>query len=178
MKTKLKIISIILLMSLGACKNVENKEELFIKDNVSIVVEGVFTKNDKLQFFYLVEGKEWNEENSVSQNIYASNEMQKIELDIPKEVIPINLRVDIGFNSTQSMATIKNISVKYKNETINGDFGNFTDYFYPNEFISWDENYFGYKLNVVNGKYDPFFLGNDLLIDTLKSILEVKDNNE
>lgn len=175
MKIKLKIASILLLLSFGACKNIENKEEIPVKDNFSIVIEGVFTKNDKLQIFYLVDGQDWSDESSVSQAIYASNEMQKIELDLPKEVIPTNLRVDLGFNPTQANVTIKNISVKYKNEIIDGDLGGFSDYFFPNQFVSWDPNYFGYKLSVIDGNYDPFFMGNDLLIDSLKSLTEVKE---
>ena len=175
MRIKLKVASIILLLSLGACKNTENKEEVATKDNFSIIIEGVFTKNDKLQIFYLVDGKDWSDESSISQAIYGSNEMQKIELDLPKEIIPKNLRVDLGFNPTQSNVTIKNISIKYKKEIIDGDFGNFTDYFFPNQFVSWDPNYFGYKLSVVDGNYDPFFMGNDLLIDSLKSATEIKE---
>lgn len=178
MKVKLITANIILLLSFGACKNVEINEEVAIKDNFSIVIEGVFTKNDKLQVFYLVEGKDWSDENSISQPIYASNEMQKIELDLPKEIIPNNLRVDLGSNPTQSNVTIKNISIKYKNETINGDLGIFTDYFYPNQFVSWDPNYFGYKLSAIDGNYDPFFMGNDLLIDSLKSLVEEDQTKE
>lgn len=175
MNIKSKISGIILLLSLVACKNTENKEEVAVKDNFSVVFEGVFTKNDKIQIFYLVDGADWSDESSVSQNIYASNEMQKIELDLPKEVIPSNLRVDLGFNPTQSNVTIKNISVKYKNDIINGDLGVFSDYFFPNQYVSWDPNYFGYKLTVIDGNYDPFLMGNDLLIDSLKSLTEIKE---
>jgi hypothetical protein len=102
--------------------------------------------------------------------VYASSEMQKIEVALPEKVSPINIRVDVGENKFQSNITIKNISVLYKTKTIDGNNGNFTDYFYPNEFISWDPEYYGYKLNSIGNAYDPFFMGNDLLISKLEQI--------
>ena len=130
----------------------------------------IFGKNDKLQVFYLTKDSEWNDENSVVMPVYASSEMQKIEVVLPEKVSPINIRVDVGENKFQSNITIKNISVLYKTKTIDGNNGNFTDYFYPNEFISWDPEYYGYKLNSFGNAYDPFFMGNDLLISKLEQI--------
>jgi hypothetical protein len=159
MKIKLLILLVLYGLFFGSCKE-DNKAE---NENFSVVIEGVFTKNDKIQVFYLVEGDDWKDQNSVSQPIYASNEMQKMVLNFPKKIIPENIRVDLGFNTTQENATIKNISIKYKSKVIDGDFGKYTKYFYPNEFVTWDPNYFGYKLSVINDKYDPFLMGNDEL---------------
>ena len=87
MNTKLLLGALILFFTLNSCKNdVVKEEQTSSKDNFSVVIEGVFEKNDKLQVFYLLDGKEWSEENSVSQAIYASKDMQKIELDFPKNI--------------------------------------------------------------------------------------------
>lgn len=176
MNTKLLLGALILFFTLNSCKNdVVKEEQTSSKDNFSVVIEGVFEKNDKLQVFYLLDGKEWSEENSVSQAIYASKDMQKIELDFPKNVKIKNVRVDLGFNPTQSYVTIKNISVKYKDEIIDGDLEGYILYFTPNEFVTWDPNYFGYKLSTLNDNYDPFMMGNELFIDKLAMMGQKKE---
>lgn len=168
---KIKFIISILLFGLlfSSCKEEKIVKE---KNNFSVIIEGVFTKNDKIQVFYLLDGDDWKDINSVSQPVYASNNMQKIVLNFPDKVVPENIRVDLGFNPTQANVTIKNISIKYKSKVINGDFEKYTKYFYPNEFVTWDPNYFGYKLNVINDKYDPFLMGNDDLAIKLVKITE------
>lgn len=173
MKTKLlNLLAITFLFVFGACQNSVNTENHTQKDNYSIEIEGLFQKNDKLEVYYLIEGKDWNNDNSVSQTIYASNKMQKITLDLPKDVEPKNLRVDLGVNPSQTYVTIKNISIKFKDKVLDGSNEIFIDWFTPNEFVTWDMNYYGYKLSPVNGSYDPYLMGNDLLID--KMVNELK----
>jgi hypothetical protein len=167
MNIKIIIIAFVFGLFFSSCKE---EKKTVVKNDYSVTIEGVFLKNDKLQVFYLIDGSDWKDENSVSQPIYASNEMQKIVLHFPEKIVPVNIRVDLGFNSTQSNITIKNISVKHKSKVINGDFEKYTKYFYPNEFVTWDPNYFGYKLSVVNEKYDPFLMGNDELVIQLVKI--------
>lgn len=168
---KIKFIISVLICGLlfSSCK-----EEKVVKQkkNFSVVIEGIFEKNDKIQVFYLIAGDVWKDSNSVSRPVYASKEMQKIVVDFSEKVVPENIRVDLGFNSTQSNVTIKNISVKYNSKIIDGDLEKYTKYFYPNEFVTWDPNYFGYKLNVIDGKYDPFLMGNDELAIQLVKITE------
>lgn len=166
---KLKVISICLLFSLfiASC---DKKENIKKRDFFEITIEGVFAKNDKIQVFYLVEGQEWKDENSILRPVYASEEMQKIVLNVPDNVFPENIRVDLGINTTQQYVTIKNISVKHNAKIINGDLEAYKKYFYGNEFVSWDPNYFGYKLSTVNDNYDPFLMGNNELMDELQRI--------
>ena len=172
MKIKIAITTLILVLIFSSCKE---EKKIVLRNDFSVTIEGVFLKNDKIQVFYLLNGGEWNDKNSVSQPVYASNEMQKIVLHFPEKIVPENIRVDLGFNPTQSNVTIKNISIRHKSKVINGDLEKYTKYFYPNEFVTWDPNYFGYKLSVVNDKYDPFLMGNDELVVELAKISD--DNN-
>lgn len=173
MKAKfLSFLTISLTLILGSCQNSFKTETQKQKDNYSIEIEGLFQKNDKLEVYYLVEGKDWSNENSISQAIYASNKMQKIVLDLPQDVTPKNLRVDLGVNPSQSYVTIKNIVIKFKDKSLDGGNEIFLDWFTPNEFVTWDMNYYGYKLSSVNGSYDPYLLGNDLLMDKMANELK------
>ena len=135
MNSKLCYFYFVLFLTLASCNQKEESASIS-KENFTVTIEGVFGKNDKLQVFYLTKDSEWNDENSVVMPVYASSEMQKIEVVLPEKVSPINIRVDVGENKFQSNITIKNISVLYKTKTIDGNNDNFTDYFYPNEFIS------------------------------------------
>ena len=168
MKTKRTILPLVILFILGACQNLKTTDNEVIKDNYSVEIEGVFHKNDKIELYYLADGKDWNNENFISKAIYASNKMQNIVLDLPAGVIPENFRIDLGVNPSQANITIKNISIKYKNKIINGENEQFLELFTPNEFVKWDMNYYGYKLSSVNGAYDPYLMGNDLLKDKIK----------
>lgn len=167
MKIKLVLTALIGALLFNSCK-----EETIVKENnhFTVEIEGVFHKNDKLQVFYLIDGDVWKDDHSVSQPVYASDEMQKVVVNFPDKVVPQNIRVDLGFNPTQTNVTVKNISIKYKSKVIDGDFDKFTKYFYHNEFVEWDPNYFGYRLFSVNDKYDPFLMGNDELIVQLGKI--------
>ena len=86
---------------------------------------------------------------------------------MPKGIEPKNFRVDLGVNPSQTYITIKNISIKFKDRTLDGGNENFIEWFTPNEFVIWDMNYYGYKLSAVNGSYDPYLMGNDLLMDKM-----------
>ncbi len=169
MKIKFVLSALVAALLLSSCKEEKKVKE---EHHFSVEIEGVFHKNDKLQVFYLIEGDVWKDDHSVSQPVYASDDMQKITLNFPNKVVPENIRVDLGFNPTQSNVTIKNISIRYKSKVINGDFEKFTKYFYPNEFVAWDPEYFGYKLFSVNNKYDPFLMGNDELAIQLAKIIQ------
>ncbi|CAM3594540.1 hypothetical protein [Flavobacterium chungbukense] len=168
---KLKVISTCFLIALliSSCgKKEENQTKK--KDLFTVTIEGIFAKNDKLQVFYLVEGGEWKDENSVFRSVYASSEMQKIVINFPEKVFPENIRVDLGYNTTQQNVTIKNISIQHNSKVINGDFDAYKKYFYTNEFVTWDPNYYGYKLSVINNQYDPFLMGSNELKDELQRL--------
>ena len=167
MKTQLLTLITFAFLVFGACQNSNNRDNQTTKDNYSIEIEGLFQKNDKLEVYYLIEGKDWNNDNSITQVVYASNKMQKITLDLPKGIEPKNFRVDLGVNPSQTYITIKNISIKFKDRTLDGGNENFIEWFTPNEFVIWDMNYYGYKLSTVNGSYDPYLMGNDLLMDKM-----------
>ena len=167
MKIKFTILTLVLVFTLGACQNSKSTDNNTLKDNYSVEIEGIFHKNDKIELYYLVEGKDWNNENFVSKTIYASSKMQNIVLDLPRDVNPKNFRIDLGVNPSQTNITIKNISIKYKDKSINGENEQYLELFTPNEFVTWDMNYYGYKLTPVNGAYDPYLMGNDLLMDKI-----------
>jgi hypothetical protein len=168
MNSKLLYILMLLFVMVSCKQNSEN--ETASKDTFSVIIEGVFAKNDRLQVFYLTADKDWNDENSIHVPVYASPEMQKLKIELPEKISPTNIRVDVGENESQTNITLKNISVVYKQDTISGDSDNFKTLFYPNEFITWDPAYFGYKLSKINDAYDPYFMGTDLLIDKLEFI--------
>lgn len=166
MKTKFILVVLLISSFFTSCKNENTDLE---KDNVTVTIETVFGKNDYLKISYLKNGT-WSDDNTLSKPIYASNQMQKIEFDLPKGIKPENIRFNVGYNPTQNYVTIKNITIKYKSQIIDGDMGKYSKYFSTNGFIFWDSDYVGYKLAKINNQYDPTLTGNDLLIGKLKKL--------
>ena len=173
MKTKqnLKKLIVLALLSFVGCDNNKPKEDKEVENQTgySLKIEGLFLKNDKIQVYYLV-GEEWKEENSILFPVYSNPSLQTLDIKLPPKLVPNNIRIDISSNKTQQNITLKNISVLKDNEVIiYGDNELFSNYFVLNEYISWDSDYFGYKVQEVNGIYDPYFIGNDAFIKNLNA---------
>lgn len=129
----------------------------------TIQIEAIYAKNDKLNVFCKSKGQDYKAEPTVSQMVYASPEMQTISIPLPKYADMENIRIDLSVNPSQTLVTIKNVSINYNGQLIEGDNSAFTKYFNFNEYVAWDPLYFGYKFNNVDGKFFPAMFGNDLL---------------
>jgi hypothetical protein len=164
MKNVFLLVLTLLVFSCGEKKN--DKPQEF--NGYSLTIEAIYNKNDKIQVYFMTGGA-FSEENSVITNVYASSEIQSFKILLPKNITPENLRIDISSNKFQNNITIKNISVYKSNRLIGfGDNGEFTKYFIPNEYLSYDTDELFFKINNSLDIYDPFFLGNDALIKALK----------
>jgi hypothetical protein len=169
-KQNLKKLTVILLLIFMSCDNKSKEDkEVENQEGYSLKIEGLFLKNDKIQVYYLV-GEEWKEENSILFPVYSNPSLQTLDIKLPPKLVPNNIRIDISSNKTQQNITLKNISVFKGNDVIiYGDNELFSNYFVLNEYITWDNDYFGYKVQEVNGIYDPYFIGNDTFIKNLNA---------
>jgi hypothetical protein len=172
MKTKnfFKILILSLIFSTISCEN-KGKENSNEESQLgySVKIEGQFLKNDKIQVYYLA-GEKWEEENSVFFPVYGNPSLQTLDIKLPSKVKPSNIRIDISSNKTQQNVSLKNISVLKDGELlVDGDNELFSRYFILNEYITWDNDFFGYKVQEINGIYDPYFIGNDTFVKKMNS---------
>lgn len=155
----------ILLISCGS-ENQEKKQEKTAKENnlVELIVEFKSAFNDKFEVYYTVEPNEQIKgDYKLVCNTYGSDQMQRLVFQFPSGELPYKLRLDVGENPSANNITIKNVSVKYGDKLIDGDNGQFADYFNLYEGIKYNTDSFIYEFVPVNGKKDPFIFSNEYL---------------
>lgn len=127
-----------------------------------LVVEFKTTSNDKFKVYYSKDANsEIGGELFIDKYIYGSAEMQKIVFKFPEGEYPYKIRLDVGVNQKVENLTIKNITFKYGDKSIEGDEGEFMKYWSPNECIKYDDVNFVYNLvPSANGIKSPVFMAN------------------
>lgn len=141
-------------------------------ENVTLIIEAKILHNDKFQIYYTNKPNiELNGENLLNKFVYGSDEMQTVVFEFPKNEKPYKIRLDLGENEDQTNLTIKNISLRYKDEKINGDEGKFLDYWSANESLFYDSAKFIYNIVPFNNLHDPLLISN---INLEKKLLKFK----
>ena len=152
------------IVSCGSDKEEVQKKAKSPQDIVQLIVEFKSLFNDKFEVYYTVEqGEMIKGDYRLESYVYGSNEMQKIVFDFPTGELPYKIRLDVGENQSVNQMTIKNISVKYKDKLIDGDYGKFMVYYNLYESIKYNKETFMYEFVSINGKKDPFLFSNEYM---------------
>lgn len=150
-----------------SCNSTEKQE----KDVFKLKMEFKSPLNDKFKIYYtILPYKDIDGQYFIDKYTYGSAQFQKIEFEFPKDVVPYKIRLDVGENQNIENLIIKNISVSYNNNIINGDEGLFMNYWSPNECLQYDKENFIYKIIPSNGKKSPVFMSNITLEEEIKSL--------
>ncbi len=154
-----------------------NKNE---KDIVQVVIETKFLQNDRIQLFWINNTTDtFNGEQMQNLNIYGKNDMQKLVFDLPKNARPKNVRIDFGgSNPNQPPISIKNITLKYKTDSIDGDNGKYETMWNGNGSMKYSSESLEYVLAPDNGSFDPILIGNEKLIKELTKLLKKRPAEE
>lgn len=141
-------------------------------DEVTLTLEAAFLQNDKFQIYYTKEPNvELNGEHFIDKYVYGKDQMQKIDFKFPKGVIPYKIRLDLGENMEQKNISVKNISINYKDQVINGDDGEFMKSWTTNGSLVYDPSKFIYNIELINGLHDPLFISS---VDVEKKLLKFR----
>lgn len=113
----MKKISLFIFLALFSCKN-ENKQE-----NQEIVKEPevfevklnmVVENDDSFQIFYTqTEGEQFDEKFSIWKQVKGSPEPQEIIFKFNEDVLPSNLRIDLGINKNQKPMKLISLKMEY-----------------------------------------------------------------
>ncbi len=149
-------------------------------DNIQVIVELKVQNNDIIQLFWAADAPDaYNGDNSISYNIYGSPNLQTITFDLPKNAKPKNLRLDIGGrNPNQAPISIKNISVKYKDASIDGDNGKYEKMWNTNACMKYNFETIEYNLTNDNGTFDPIMNGNEQFKKDLAKLIKKRPAEE
>lgn len=151
-------------------------------DGVEVIVEGVFKENDKISVFYdqNLEKGNFSSDKKVEKMVYGSPVLQKFVFQVPEGEEPNGMLINFGINPNQKEITIKNISVAFQNDTINGDNGKFVDLFKYKNQLTYDENRFVFTIQGQEGAYNPYLSGMGDFREKLSKLLsnssQEKDN--
>lgn len=136
------IVALIALTFVG-CKNEKTEENTTQQsgeaaapknDFFQVTLDVTAKKDDHFHIYFSEDGSiNFTEENSVWSDVKGSESSQKVVFNLPKDVIPTQLRVDFGWTKDQGEIVINNFEMSYmgKTKTIPG--ADFFKYFRPNE---------------------------------------------
>lgn len=181
MKYLFFIVTTITLLFFESC-NKSTQENTTSNDTntIQVIVETKFLNNDKIQLFWATDTPDaFKAEKSQTTTIYGKNDMQKLVFELPKNVRPKNLRIDFGgSNPNQPPISIKNITLKYKNDSIDGDNGKYETMWFGNGSMKYSPESLEYVLAPDNGSFDPILMGNEQLQKELIKLLKKRPAEE
>jgi uncharacterized protein YcfL len=165
-KIVLLFIGSILLFSCGGDKKKQVTEEVVVKDNYSVEIEGIYEKDDSITVHYQINNY-YMYDNPVNQVVKGSPMPQKINISIPEGVAIENVKLVVSSNKEQAFLDIKNIVIKNNKKIIEGyDKLNYSEYFATDDKFSWDDKNSRFILDHT-GENPPTMVGKETLLSLL-----------
>lgn len=159
-----KILFLIMIVILSSCEEKDNQYQLNI--------EFRSTFNNKFRIYYSTRPyQDIDGQNFIDKYIYGSDDMQKVTFLFPKEIVPYKIRFDVGENQEVENIIIKNISVCYNGNCIDGNEGKYMNYWSPNECLKYnDKKYYYEVLKNKDSIKTPVFMSNINLENEIKTL--------
>ena len=149
----------------NATKTPTETDEPVVK--YSIVIEGIYEKDDSLLVVYKKNGY-MNYDFPVSYIVKGNALIQKFTIDLPTGDYVENFQVTLSTNKAQKEIKIPNISVLLDGKTFfDGSAMKHSEYFSSNEGLKWNDSKKTLEL-IFSGKYLPGISGNEKLEAALK----------
>jgi hypothetical protein len=119
-------------------------------------------KNDEeLILFYKDGSNEWFiDSKTIAVSLKGSDDFQKVVFKFPNDILPNDMRLDIGTNEfkNQTHIEIKKFTLVYFDKRFEISGKKFITYFRGNQYIQYnEENMRFYLIKDPQGNYDPFF---------------------
>ncbi len=155
MKTKF-MFHVLLLLVITSCKNntetneKEPKTDKEVKNNkFKVTLNLLIKKNDTLHL-YFTEDKTINfkEESSIWTSVLGNDVAQEVTFELPKDVFPTELRLDLGVNKENEKIQLKGIKLDYMNKSFTINESSIYQYFRVNT----DNSLFDAKTNELSRK--------------------------
>ncbi len=117
MKSKLIIASLVLSVALYSCKDEKKTEAAKVEDKpqtFDVTLNMVVKQDDNFQLFYTDEATPgFDETKTLWVPVKGSDKAQDIVFKLPQDVIPTNIRVDLGNNAKQLPMKINDFKMTY-----------------------------------------------------------------
>jgi hypothetical protein len=152
-----------------AQEDIENSKEETFKVSLNLVI----SKDDSLQVFYTedLDGI-YEDQNSVWAVVKGSEQEQVATFDLPEDVIPSQLRIDLGQNRDQKEVAIKSFKMEYLGAKFEVKDTMFYQYFQPVNQIDWDRKKAVAKItSTAEQKHDPSFYPRETLKESINNLI-------
>lgn len=163
MKNTILFLGLFLSFSFVSCKNDKadevQKPEAVKKPAYKIALDLLIKKDDSLQIFYCENGEmEFNGAKTVWSSVKGNENVQQVVFDLPEDVFPTKLRIDLSKNKNQDPIAIKGFSINFEDKNFQVKDTMFFQYFIPNDQIDWDRKAAVAKFKIKEGEtFDPQF---------------------
>lgn len=167
------VLSTLILISCGKEKSEETVNEVVEAevqklDKFSVVLEGVYQKDDSLSLVYKKDGYV-DYDHPVALKVKGQELSQKFVFDIPQGVYLENFQVTLSTNKEQKDIQLNSIEVYYNDSLIfDGKAMVYVPYFNANEGLKWIEEKKSLEL-FFEGTYPPGISGNDKFEESLQT---------
>ena len=175
----IKAVILVLISTFVSCKNdgkkIETTEEKVVVDNkLNVVMNLIVEKDDNFQIYYTEDGSDnFTADKFVNIDVKGSPTAQEIVFKIPEDVLPRQLRFDIGSNKEQKDIKIISFKLKYFDKIFEVQGKDFWVYFGNNTSIKYSrENAIATPLTKNAEGYDPIFGGTSNLTKELDKIIK------
>ena len=143
-----------------------------ITDHFQVILKFKALENDHFQLFYTQDYiLNYTEEESISKGFLGKDEYQDIIFDLPKEILPVKYRLDLGSNDKQGIIIIESLTIRYEKNEIFIPENLITTYLVPNKCIEYNstQNKFELTINQTDNIkiYDPYFTSSPELVRLL-----------
>lgn len=175
--SKIALIAVFIITSCNDTKETSNQSNREVVSNssnkeVTLILEFKNKVNDVFRVYYSDDPTlEITGENVLNKYVFTrGNDFQTVLFKFPRGEKPYKLRLDLGVNQSSTEITIKNISIKYGDNIINGDDGLFLNYWGANQSLQWDNTNYFYNIVPFENNKTPMLISNEELN---KAILEL-----
>ncbi|WP_282134860.1 hypothetical protein [Seonamhaeicola maritimus] len=146
-------------------KAIDNKEKELKNKVFEVEVLYKISKDDTFQVFYtsLNETENFSSNYTIKKKVLASNDFTSIKFQLPENVLPYKIRIDLGEKKEQGSIAIQGIKLRYSGNEINIQKELIPQFFLINEFLKYNHKTGIFKSSVINKSYDPFMISSALL---------------
>ncbi len=177
MKIKTKFLLIVVVVCILSCKNdtkTDTPTKLEVDKSFNVIVDMIVKKDDSFQIYYNEDGSQvFAPEKFINVDVKGSNASQEVKFKLPQDVIPANIRFDLGGNKLQNEIKMVNFRMKYYDKTFEAKDSILEFYFGYNTQIKYDKKTSLAKIKPQNGEvYDPIFIAKTNLQEELKKLIK------
>lgn len=172
-----RILAILtIFITLTSCKE-EEKEVVIVekpKETFKVGLKLIIKEDDSLQIYYKDSSMDdWGFDKFVTQVVKGRDEEQEVIFNLPENLLPTELRFDMGTNTSQREVEIKSFSMQYLDKSFIANDTLFFQYFYPNEHIDYNRaKAIAKPIVKQNSPYDPIFISRLVLTDEINKMIK------